>query len=55
MSLTSSARMMLSIYTTQRLEELREKGIVWEDAPTPAQEEQILAIVKENFAPAGQL
>ena len=47
--------MMLSIYTTQRREELREKGIVWEDAPTPAQEEQILAIVKENFAPAGQL
>lgn len=43
-------RMMLSIYTTQRREELREKGIVWEDAPTPAQEEQILAIVKENFA-----
>ena len=38
-------RMMLSTYTTQRREVLRQKAIVWEDAPTPAQEDRILAIV----------
>ena len=41
---------MLEIYTTQHKEELCSRGIVWEDAPTPDQEDQILEIVKGSFA-----
>ncbi len=42
--------MMLDIYTTQHREELAARGIVWETAPTAAQEEKILEVVKESFA-----
>ena len=43
-------KMMLEIYTTQHKEELCSRGIVWDDAPTLDQEDQILEIVKESFA-----
>lgn len=42
-------KMMLEIYTTQRADELHQRGIVFDIPPTPEQEQQILAVVKENL------